>query len=609
MQQISDHVRQEFLAISSLYAQPAQYAHTTVSAYVGHRGPIDVPPPPCHYPSSGYSPVHAANHHLHPVYANGTSEHSRMELRSVSQAQLPAGSPPCMLSHSMYGQHLSPQQVLPGNHSLPAAEHQLFVPLSPVVQHPHAQLQDLSLAPQAMAADGQPASQKALGSSFQHTNPASKLHGVSPWQHTGSALPHRSSARLHQVALSATLPAPACGSDQPQLITAPQQVAAVVVSGDQGDGTARSISQPYAPCGAMWRIPYQNQNMPLADNHMQLQHAAPVTAALCGGTSGPQVPLGAPAGGASPHLATSLAVQTPTQAATAAMPATQEAPVYSVQHPCLHGQQCYPMQQQEHSALPLLSGAWAPHSLPAQEPGGTPTVPPGACATDTSPPSKATGFSSLLHAVEQGVPANASAAASASASAGNNNAAGLTPHTHAAGGIAFQYPTAAGSRAVLSTPPESRPIPLPAPAHTVPSAGMVRPSAVPDRSAWSENPLHAASKPAQHLASSAAMPGQVSPQLRQSTDTFASVGNYSAATPFPPAVGQTGFRAEQVASEGSFRFQPQTDCVQGVPAGVCCTPVLRPRIQEVACTGKSVSQCFLYSGARHTKLLCKYCKP
>ena len=35
MQQISDHVRQEFTAMGSLYAQQPQYPHPSVPAYIG----------------------------------------------------------------------------------------------------------------------------------------------------------------------------------------------------------------------------------------------------------------------------------------------------------------------------------------------------------------------------------------------------------------------------------------------------------------------------------------------------------------------------------------------------------------------------------------------
>ncbi|KAL3133449.1 hypothetical protein ABBQ38_007312 [Trebouxia sp. C0009 RCD-2024] len=467
----------------------------------------------------------------------------------------------------MYGQRMSPQQMLTSNHSLPPAQQQAYVHLGPAVQHLREQPQGVGFAPQTTAAHGQPASQLAQGS-FQHTSPASGLRAHPSWQHTSPALLRSNSALLPDAALpaAASTPAPACCPDQPQRIMAPGHVAAVVASPTQGVGAVR-ISEPYG------LIPSQNQSALVGDDHMQLQPAVPVAAALCSSTSAPQVPLGTRACCAAMPPATSLAGQTQPQAVMAAMPLTQETPCHSVQHSDLHEQRCKPVPQQQHSLLPLPSGERAPHSLPGPElaaPGKTCAITPGVQPTGTSLPSRGSGFSSLLRAVEQGQPA------ATSASAGNTHAAHLTPHTCAAGSIAVQYPTAAGSTAVPSTqPPDSRLTSQPAPA----------PLAVPEHSAWPGDALLAPPISAQHLAASAIAPRQVSPWLRQTTETCASTSDMGTAASMSAAVGPTPSSAQQVASEGSFRFQLQADCVQGVSAGVCCTPVLRPRTQQAAHTG------------------------
>ncbi|KAL3148925.1 hypothetical protein ABBQ32_001791 [Trebouxia sp. C0010 RCD-2024] len=593
MQQISDHVRQEFTAMDLLYAQPAQYGHPCVSPYVGHRCPVEVPSPYYQYPlCSGYgqSPVHPANPQLNPVCATGALQHSRAESCPANQADLAANRPLFMPSHNIYGQQqVSSHQMLTSSHSLPPAQQQVHAPLGPAVQHSHEQTQGVGFAPQITAAHGQPASHLPQGS-FQHTSPGSGLHAHSPWQHTSPALRHSNSALLPHAALpaAASSPAPACCPDQPQSIMAPGHVAAVVASLDQGVGLARcaSISEPYG------LIPSQDQSALVADDHLQLQHAIPVAAALCTGTSASQVPLGKRACCAAPPSATSLAGQTQPQAVMAAMPLTQETPCHSVQHSYLPGQHCKPVSQQEHSSLPLPSGKQAPHSLPALElaaPGKICGTPPGVQPTGTSPTSRGAGFSSLLHAVEQGQPATISASAgnthAGNTHAGNTHAARLTLHTCAAGSIAVQYPTAAGSTVVPSTQPlGSRLMSQPAPAHGAPPA-------VPGHSARLGDALLATPIYAQHLAATASPPEQVSLQLGQISQTCASISNRGAAASMPAAVGLNPCSAQQVASaqqeasEGSFRFQLQNDYVQGMSAGVCCTPVLRPRSQQVAHAG------------------------
>ena len=136
------------------------------------------------------------------------------------------------------------------------------------------------------------------------------------------------------------------------------------------------------------------------------------------------------------------------------------------------------------------------------------------------------------------------------------------------------------------------PVPQRAAAHAGP-AGMMEPPAVPERIAPPGDLLLATPISAQHLASPVVKTGQVTPQLRRGSDSCASIGHQGAAASLPVAVGQTGLLTEQVASEGSFRFQPQPDCVQGVSGGVCCTPVLRLRSQQAAHAGRSVSTCHM----------------
>ena len=68
-------------------------------------------------------------------------------------------------------------------------------------------------------------------------------------------------------------------------------------------------------------------------------------------------------------------------------------------------------------------------------------------------------------------------------------------------------------------------------------------------------------------------------------------------------MGQAGISTEQVACDASFRFQAQPDCIQ-VSAGVCCTPVLRPRSRGVACAGMSTTK---FKDVTHVELLSKIC--
>lgn len=609
MQQISDHVRHEFNAMSVVYAQPAQTPHPTVPIYTGC--PLDVAPLRCQYQShSGHnqSPVHATNHQAHPVYASDTFTAARLQPQPFGEAHVSAGRPPSMLSHSMYGQQVSPQQAFPSNHSLPPAQHQMLAPAGAAVQHLHAQPTDVSFAPQPAAAPRQLAIQVAVGNSLQHS--ASELHGVSSRQHSVPVLPQGSSALLHHAALSAAAssPAPAGCTDQPPSITPPQHVAAVGMHVDQADGTAqRAIISQHS---GLMQCP--NQSMPAACDHLQRQHAAPMSAALCTGTPDPQVLLGTTACGALAHPTNGLAAHTHPQSMSAAMPATQEAPFHSVQHTLLHGQQHNPVQQQQHSSVPLTSDMRQAHSLPPQQ---QPPVPgrtgPGLHTTWATPPSRAAGLSSLLCAVEEGQPAVTSSATAASAPAAKRNVTGAIPHTSAAAGIGSQ---AAGSIAVPSTQkPDSRAAPLPAPACSALPTHVVKPSLLPQRIAGPLDCLATPSIPAQQLTSLSVIPGQMAPldvsaQLRQSPDTCASIGSHSVAALLPVSVGHAGPSAEQVASDGSFKFRAQTDCVQGVSAGVCCTPVLRPRGQEVAHAGMSVTVYSSLAGSVYTQLLCKSCK-
>ena len=501
-----------------------------------------------------------------------------------------SGRPQSVLPDNVHGrQHASAHQLFASNYSLPAAQHQEFAPAGrPAVQHFQAQPTDARFAPQAAASCRQVGGQVAAG--LQHASPASGLHVVSPWQCNGPALPQSSSNLLYHTAPSAAASsaAPPCWPGQPHSTMPPQHAAAVGVPLGQGDVTAQFASNNQ-PSGL---VRCSNQSTLFA--HDPTLSVSTVSAALGTGTSDPQVLPGATACGATRHDMDSLAGQIDCHSVSAAMPATQGAVSHSAQHSLLQRQQSSSVQQQQHASLTLPSGRPAPSSLPArQQPavpeqaGPVPLLGPyttGAIAHPT-----ATGVSSLPITAEQGQAATTSLSTAASCPAASCPAAAcdapaLIPPTHATDGVSIHHPSAPGSTAVPSMHhPDSTP-----PPHTAPPADVAKPSVVPQ---WPGIAL-----PAQQLTSPSVVPGQVTPldttpQFRQMTDSYASSGHCSAAASLPLGVGHLGL-PEQVASDGSFRFQPQTDCVQ-VSAGVCCTPVLRPRSQEVAYAGTSVAMCIL----------------
>ena len=587
MQQISDHVRQQFLAVGAVHAQPAQNAPSTVSTYT--RQPIGVAPPGCHHqshPGLGHSPVHAADHHVHLAYATNPFRDTRLEPESFNGAHMSSGRPPSVLPDNMQGQqHASPQQLFASNHSLPPAQHQVFAPAAqPAVQHLQAQPTDASFASQSAAACRQPDGQVAAG--LQHASPASGLHGVSPWHHNGPALPQSSSPLLYhpELAAAASSIAPPCWPGQPHSTMPCQHVAAVGAPLGQIDVTAQ-FANSNQPSGL---VLCPDQSMLSANDPTLL--VSPVLAPLGAGSSDPQVLLGTTACGATRHDLDSLAGQMPCRSVSAAMPATQEAVPHSAQHSPPQQQQSSSVQQ---PLLPVPAGRLAPSSLPAQQqpavPGKSDPAPlVGPYSTGASAPPTAAGVSSLPSTVEQGQPATTSLVTAASCPSATCNTSALVAPTHSTGGISIHHPSAPGSTAVPSThDPDSRPGP-----YTAPPADVMKPSVVPQRTAWPENAL-----PAQQLTSPSVVPGHVTPlditpQFRQITASYASTSNRSAACSLPLGVSHTGLPPE-VASDGSFRFQPQTDCVQ-VPAGVCCTPVLRPRSQEVAYAGMSAAMYLLH---------------
>ena len=576
--------------MSARYAHLAQRADSNVSAYTWR--PTDVAPPDCHHPSRpefGHSPVHAANHHIHPAYTAETFEGTGLEPQTFSEAHTSSGRPPCMLSYSMHGQqHTSPQQLFASNHSLPPAQHQIFEPAGqPAAQHLQAQPTDARFAPQAAAECRQPGDQAAVG--VQHATPASGLHDFSPWQYNSPAVPQSSSPLLYHAAFSAAAAsaaaasaAPSCRPGQPQSTMSPQHAAAVGVPLRQADVTAQmaSTSQP----SGLVSCPVQS--MLLAND--PTPRASPDPTTLAAGSFDPQVLLGATACGAARHNLDSLAGQMHRPTVGAAMPVTQEAASHTAHHSLLQGQQSSSVQQQQQLLLPLPSGRLA-SSLPAQQ---HPTVPgrPGPipllafCTKGAGAAPTAAGSSSLPTAAEHGQPATTSLATAACCPAATCNALNLIPPTHATGDVSIHHPSAPGSTAVPSTHnPDSRPVP-----DIAQVADVVKPAVVPQRTAWPGSSL-----PAQTLTSTSAVPGQVtpldtSPQLRQTTDICASTDNRSAAASLALGVGHTAMPAKRVASDGSFRFQPQTEIVQVSPV-VCCTPVLRPRSQEVAYAGMSAA--------------------
>ena len=572
--------------MSALYAQPAHIAPSSASTHI--RRKIDAAPPGWHYQShSGlaHSPVHAGNHHIHPAYATDTFGDTRLEPQPFHEAQMSSGWPPSMLSYTVHGQQQAcPQQLFASNHSLPLAQHQVFAPGGqPTVQHLQARPIDASFAPQAAAACRQPGGQAAADSSLQHATPASRLHGGSPWQCGGPALPQSSSPLLHHAALSeaaASSTAPSCCLGQPRFTMSPHHTAAVGVPIRQGDVTAQGANISQAP--GLTHCP--NQSMPFA--HDITLHASPISVALGAGSSDPQVVLGTTACGAARHGLDSPAGQR--QPVGAAMPATQEAVSHSAQLSSLQRQQSSSVRQQQQPLLPMPSGRLAPSSLPAQQQQPTlpgklgPAPPPGVNIIGARAPSTAVGLGFLPTTAEQRQPATTSLATAASYPAATCKASALIPPTAAIGGVSIHRPTAPGSTAAPSRHHlDGRP------AHyTASSAHMVKPSVVPQRIAWPESSL-----PVQQATSPSVVPGQVPPldfsvQLRQTPDIYASNDRRSAAASLPH---HTGIFTEQVASDGSFRFQPQTDCVQS-SAGVCCTPVLGPRSHEVAYAGMSATK-------------------
>lgn len=565
MQQISDHVRQEFIAMSALYAQPAQGAPS--AAFTCVRQPKGVTPPGCHYQSShgfGHSPIPWTNPHEQPVYALDT----RLEPQPFSQAQMLSGRPPSMQSQSILGQqHTSPQQLFSNTHSRPALQHQAFVPAGqPACQHLQAQPTDTSLAPQAAAACRQSSSQAAAANS-----PA---YGVAPWQHHGLTMPHSSSPLLHHALLpaAAASTALACCPSQPHCTVPPQHAAALGVPLHQGDVLqSASISQ----LSELVRCP--SQSMPFS--HDPSPHVPLTPAALRTG------PLGAAA-----RIADSMAGKMNCQSVSAAMPAVQQSPADSSQPSLLQPARAAGQPQQQ-SVLPLTSGRPPQNSLPASQQLAAPGKPGHAPlhesqTTGTAPPSRAAGLSSLLGTREQGQPAILPLATEATC-----EASAPIPPAHAAGSISIPHPATAGHTAALPTHhSDTRPASLSAPAYPALPADVVKASTMPQRIAWPGETLAAAPIPVQDLPSPSSMPGQAtaldtSPQLRQTTHACASTKDLPAAASLPVSVGQA---MEQVASDASFRFQPQVDCVQ-VSAGVCCTPVLRPRGQGIACVGTSVT--------------------
>lgn len=588
MQQISDHVRQEFIAMSALYAHPAPTVPST--AFTCVRQPTGITPPGYHYrphPGFCHTPVQWTNHHEQPLYAIDT----RLEPQPFNQAQMLSGRPP----QGMLGQHqTSPQQLFSGIHSRLASQHQAFVPAGqPAVHHLQAQPPDTSFAPQAAAACRHSSTQAAAAnssSSLQHASPAYGAYGAPPWQHSASALPQSSSPLLHHAALPAAASSTAPAHCQPPHCTVPPEEA-VAVGGPVHQSGIAAQTTSIRQLSELVCCPSQSMPVP----HNPILHVSP-TLLETGSLS------------AATHIADSVAGQVTHQSVSAAMPAVQEPPFDSAQPSLLPPQQPATAagQMQQQSSLPLTSARPPQNSLPAVQQLAAPGKPGHAPlpASHTPAPSSAAGLTSLLGTMDLGQPAILPLATDATFDASAPN-----PPTHAAGSISMPQPAAAvvHTAALPTHPSDSRPASVSVPADPTLPAHTVQPSTVPQRIAWPGERLAAASMPAQHLPPPSGVPEQATPldtsaQLLQTTDTCARADNLlAAATSLPVGMGQAGISTEQVACDASFRFQAQPDCIQ-VSAGVCCTPVLRPRSHGVAYAGMSN---YKVQKATHIELLSK----
>ena len=596
MQQISDHVRQEFMADNSWYLHPSQRMQTATlgcNTYTVSAAAM------CHQQEPllvyGQCPVGAATLcHASPVQtADATADprvgamlHTPQHHQPFMQVQ--ASRSPFVHSPSIQEPALSSQPTNHGNHNIPLEQHQMLPSNGPAFQHLRTQPVAVSCAPKTAPGGGQLPCGIAAANSLQHASATAGLYNAPRWQYSSMRPPESSSIAPPSAPLpaAASLPASMSCEEQYHLYMPPQGAHVTAVS------MGISTSQPSG------LVSCHHQSMCAPSNQQQLQQqqgAVSDPAALCSDNADSQM-LYTSAGDTSPSgPATSLVAQTPSMSVGPALPMTQEATADSLRRPKVQGnqldsvqqQQWQPQpqqqQQQQSSLAPQATVNRAPRSLPAQQAfsGSTGAVP--GCQLSrpcSSAPTGAAGFSSLLRAVEQGQPAVTSHAAAAPVT--HCNATGFSPAISAADCSSVPSHTALNSIDAPPAVPHSRTVPLPVPAA---ATGPTMPASVMPLSVSS--PSHAQAAATAHEQQLKLASGKASlipacqAQHLQSSKNGCAVGSAAALSPSEPA--DTGLATDQAASEGSFRFQTGGDHRRSASAGMCCTPVLRSRNHNEPC--------------------------
>ena len=587
MQQISDHVRQEFMANSPGYLYPSQQMHTAAPGCNTHAMAMhEQQEPPLIY---GQHPVGAATRcHASPLQtADATADPRLGAMPHAAQHHQPLmhmqASRSFVQSPSIPEQALSPQQVHPGNNEFTSEQHQMLASK----QHLRTQPTAVPFASQSAPACRQLASSAVATDCLQHAGTTAGLHTAPVWQCGNMRLPQSSSIAPSCAPLSAAAPSPASMSCQEQchLHRPPQHVTAVSMGLLQGDAPASGISTSQ-PSGL---FSSSDQSMCASRNQQQQQQQGAVSlpAAMCSDNADGQM-LPMPAGSTEfPESTMSLVAQTPSVSAGAALPMTQEATADSLERPNLQGNQLKSVQQQQwlQQQPPSATPATVSHALHnglAQQAAVSYNSGAVSCSQLTRPISSAStgaaGFSSLLRAVEQGQPAVLSCAAAASV--GQCSATSVIPATSA---VDILPQTTLNSTDAPSAAPNSRTVPLPAHAETTGPVGSMPASVMPFSIASPEHAQAAATAHEQQLkpgpGEASLLPACQAQHLRPSNnDARCAAGGAAALLPTEP--GSTGLATNQPASEGSFRFQTEGGHRQSASAGMCCTPVLRCRSHD-----------------------------
>ena len=401
MQQISDHVRQEFSACRAVYHQPPHCAAQGCVMAPSQATAVHS----LQQPGSGYGQYSMPGlSQIHPSSAMLPSATLSSCLHQQPATHLQASRPLPMHTPSMHGQLGSAQQVHAGYNTLLAAQHQTLACDNLASESTLRQANAASMAYAAASGTPQLQAPAAHRGSLQQHSSATGLHGAAPWQHSSPL--HAQHSMPHSASAAAPASTAARCTDQLQLHILKEGTTAdgMPLSSAEGDGQRIISSQP------SMLTQKSAPSMPSASEPNPLSLGGP----LC-----PDQPNAVMPQETAPHVTSDkqvsgLEAAAPARDANDWILLTQELTASGLSDPALNRQQLSSQQPQQHLLPASITSKHTPHALAEQPPGPANTAavsPPGPERNVSNVPSAADGFSSLLHAAEQGQPVPTSRAA------------------------------------------------------------------------------------------------------------------------------------------------------------------------------------------------------